>query len=108
MNSVSARCSLARDQRIRILRVICPLFSQNVLLLARNGSSGDGWMLPSMSIARDVSARHQIRPPCACPTPSSGYAASRGENYNRGHALWYSRPDLIQEQTMLCVAVRTD
>jgi hypothetical protein len=32
MNGVSARCSLARDQRIRILRVICPLFSQNVLL----------------------------------------------------------------------------
>jgi hypothetical protein len=34
---------------MRTRRVICPLLSQKVLLLARKGSSGAGWMLPSTS-----------------------------------------------------------
>ncbi len=37
-------------------RVICPLLSQNVTLLARYGSSGAGWTLPSTSYARDLIA----------------------------------------------------
>lgn len=35
-------------------RLMCPFCSQYVLLLARNGSSGAGCMLPSTSNARDV------------------------------------------------------
>ena len=41
-------------QGIRTRRVMCPLLSQYVLLLARKGSSGAGCMLPSTSNARDV------------------------------------------------------
>jgi XdhC Rossmann domain len=37
-----------------IRRVICPLFSQNVLLAAMTASSGFGWTFPSTSIARDA------------------------------------------------------
>ena len=36
------------------MRVMCPLLSQKVTLLARNGSFGAGCMLPSVSKARDV------------------------------------------------------
>ena len=43
-----------RQEGMRTRRVMCPLASQKVLLLARKGSSGAGWMLPSMSNARDV------------------------------------------------------
>jgi tRNA-dihydrouridine synthase B len=39
-------------------RVICPLLSQYVTLLARKGSFGGGWTLPSTSIARDVIREH--------------------------------------------------
>ncbi len=46
--------SVAGRQGMRTRRVMCPLLSQKVLLLARNGSSGAGWMLPSTSNARDV------------------------------------------------------
>ena len=38
---------------MRTRRVICPLFSQKVLLLARKGSFGAGCILPSISNARD-------------------------------------------------------
>src|SRR5688572_22581311 len=41
-------------QVIRTRRVMWPLASQYVRLLARNGSSGAGWMFPSVSMARDV------------------------------------------------------
>jgi len=46
--------SVGGRQEMRTRRVICPLFSQKVLLLARKGSSGAGCMLPSTSNARDV------------------------------------------------------
>jgi hypothetical protein len=42
------------SQGMRTRRVICPLFSQYVTLLARYGSSGGGWTLPSKSKARVV------------------------------------------------------
>jgi hypothetical protein len=41
-------------QEISTRRVMCPLLSQYVLRLARNGSFGAGWMFPWMSKARDV------------------------------------------------------
>jgi hypothetical protein len=46
--------SLAARQGMMTRRVMWPLFSQKVRLLARKGSSGAGWMLPSMSNARDL------------------------------------------------------
>ena len=49
----SEPCRQASNHGIRTRRVICPLLSQYVTLLERNGSSGAGWMLPLMSIARD-------------------------------------------------------
>src|ERR1700747_3522649 len=39
---------------MRTRRVSAQLLSQKVLLLARKGSSGAGWMMPSTSKARDV------------------------------------------------------
>jgi len=41
-------------QGMRTWRVMCPLLSQKVTLLARNGSSGAGCTLPSASNALDV------------------------------------------------------
>lgn len=38
---------------MRTRRVMCPLLSQKVLLLARKVSSGAGWTLPAASIARE-------------------------------------------------------
>ena len=63
--SVAARAGIARgfgsadrdrgrDQGMRTWRVMCPLLSQKVTLLARKGSFGAGCMLPSVSKARDV------------------------------------------------------
>jgi hypothetical protein len=43
-----------RDQGMTTWRVMCPLLSQRVTLLARNGSSGAGCTLPSASNALDV------------------------------------------------------
>jgi hypothetical protein len=43
-------------QVIRIWRVICPLLSQYVFLLAMIASFIAGWILPAVSIARDVIA----------------------------------------------------
>lgn len=42
------------SQEILTLRVICALFSQYVRLLAMNGSSEAGWILPPVSMARAV------------------------------------------------------
>ena len=49
---------------------MCPLLSQKVLLLARKGSSGAGWMLPSTSNARDV---------ILC-SPGAGFPQSKVQN----------------------------
>ena len=57
------------------------LHVESTLRLLESARAGDHEALECLF------ARHQIRPPCACPTPSSGYAAIRDENYNRGHAL---------------------
>src|ERR1700733_5032814 len=43
-------------QAIWICRVICPLLSQYVFLLAMTGSPIAGWSLPAVSIAREVIA----------------------------------------------------
>ena len=63
--------SVAGRQGMRTRRVMCPLASQQVLLLARKGSSGAGWMLPSTSNARDVTlcSPGAGRPPVERPEP---------------------------------------
>jgi hypothetical protein len=42
------------DHGMSTCRVMCPLLSQSVTLLARNGSVGAGCTLPFLSNARDV------------------------------------------------------
>ena len=67
--------SVAGRQGMRTRRVMCPLLSQKVLLLARKGSSGAGWMLPSTSNARD-------RDLCARPGRASPSRTSRTSRHS--------------------------